>query len=119
MKRRQALEAKLFKMKYARLLKLIAQTSKFMSVQTQNRPSSIYQEVPWDPQTSIPQNKYLLDHVIRDAIDPEDSSDSNEEVDRSKTKEQLMNEYMAKLERRNPAKTGQVKGISFKRIKNL
>ena len=79
-KRKEALESKLFKMKYAKLLKTLADQSYHKINQAQkSKVSSIYIENPRDPKVGIPANTYMFENVIKDAFNLDDSSSEEEE----------------------------------------
>lgn len=82
-KRKEALETKLFKMKYAKLLRIITDQSRHQSLNQERHPTSIYEENPVDPKIDIPANKYMFETTIKDTFNIDDSS-SDEEDERRK-----------------------------------
>ena len=82
MRRKDALESKLFQMKYSKLLRAISDSTRMASSTRggfAEKISSIYEENPSDPKTEIPANKFMFENIIKDAFDVHDSSDEEED----------------------------------------
>lgn len=121
-RRKEALEQKLFKMKYHKLLKTIADASSMASNKEKlKQVSSIYEENPIDPKLGIPQNTYMFDNMIKDTYNIQDSSSSEDENknDHFLTKQERLEQVMEIYERKNPIKTVRVAEPSSRKIGKL
>ena len=81
-RRKDALENKLFQMKYTKLLRAISSSNRMLNAGSgtfAGKVSSIYEENPSDPKTEIPANKFMFENIIKDAFEIQDSSESGEE----------------------------------------
>ena len=88
-KRREALEAKLFRLKYAKLMKLLSSASAMSAMKKDYtmKMSSIYEENPQDHSLRIKANRDLFENVVKEAFNVYDSSDSEEEINKRMTEE--------------------------------
>ena len=70
-RRKDALENKLFQMKYSKLLRAISDSNRVLTVSGgfAQKISSIYEENPSDPKTDIPANRFMFENIIKDAYD--------------------------------------------------
>lgn len=94
-RRKEALEGKLFKMKYAKLLKTISDNNqKHVSKDLAKQPTSIHVENPIDPKVGIPANTYMFESIIKDAFDIDDSSDEEEAKKDCLTKKEWLHKIM-------------------------
>jgi len=119
-RRKEALENKLFQMKYAKLLKHISANNSLMATSTiQNKPSSIYEENPSDPKMGIPANDFLLASVVKDTFEIYDSSSDEEEAQRCRSDKERYDDVMQIFEEKNPVKAGCVFGPSQRKLNRL
>lgn len=119
-KRKEALENKLFKMKYSKLLRTLTDQSRTQIADQRRHPSSIYEENPVDPKVDIPANKYMFDVTIKDAFEIYDSSsDEEEEKKNFYTKSEMFDQCMEIYEDKNPVKVGRVAGPSQRKLNKI